>query len=105
MKKSCPCCKCVFTAFVLTLVVGALLCAPENVQAQAPRASLSNHPILQRPLQPSNVSPPHWGRPFFAGIQLKRSIHEEQLLAILFIDVCERDHFEEAIRGTVPLPV
>ena len=24
---------------------------------------------------------------FFAGIQLKRSIHEQQLLAILFIDV------------------
>ncbi len=24
---------------------------------------------------------------FFAGVQLKRSIHEEQLLAILFIDV------------------
>jgi hypothetical protein len=42
---------------------------------------------------------------FFAGIQLKRSIHEEQLLAILLIDVGERDHFERATRGTVPLPV
>jgi hypothetical protein len=42
---------------------------------------------------------------FFAGIQLKGSIHEEQLLAILFIDVCERDHFEGATGGTVPLPV
>ena len=42
---------------------------------------------------------------FFAGIQLKGSIHEEQLLAILFIDVCERDHFEGATRATVPLPV
>src|ERR1700683_4832940 len=40
---------------------------------------------------------------FFARIQLKRSIHEEQLLAILLIDVCERDHFEGATRGTVPL--
>ena len=40
---------------------------------------------------------------FFAGIQLKRSIHEEQLLAILLIDICERDHFEGATRGTVPL--
>ena len=42
---------------------------------------------------------------FFAGIQLKRSIHEEQLFAILLIDVCERDHFERATRGTVPPPV
>jgi hypothetical protein len=42
---------------------------------------------------------------FFAGIQLKRGIHEEQLLAILLIDVCERDHFGGATRGTVPLPV
>jgi hypothetical protein len=34
-------------------------------------------------------SPPVWtDQPnFFAGIQLKRSIHEEQLLAILLIDV------------------
>jgi hypothetical protein len=39
---------------------------------------------------------------FFAGIQLKRSIHEEQLLAILLIDVCERDHFEGATRATPP---
>jgi len=40
---------------------------------------------------------------FFAGIQLKGSIHEEQLLAILFIDVCERDHCEGATRGTLRL--
>ena len=40
---------------------------------------------------------------FFARIQLKGSIHEEQLLAILLIDVCERDHFEGATRGTMPL--
>src|SRR4029077_20287541 len=33
---------------------------------------------------------------FFAGIQLKRSIHEEQLLAILLIDVGERDHSERS---------
>jgi hypothetical protein len=31
---------------------------------------------------------------------MKGSIHEEQLLAILLIDVCERDHFEGAARGT-----
>src|SRR6266404_8319405 len=33
---------------------------------------------------------------FFAGIQLKRSVDEEQLLAILLIDVRERDHFERS---------
>src|SRR5882762_2819318 len=42
---------------------------------------------------------------FFAGIQLKRSIHEEQLLPILLIDVGEGDHFEGATRGTLPFPV
>jgi hypothetical protein len=42
---------------------------------------------------------------FFPGIQPKRSIYEEQLLAILLIDVRERDHFEGATRGTLPLPV
>ena len=42
---------------------------------------------------------------FFARIQLKRSIHEEQLLAILLIDVRERDHFLGATGGMVPLPV
>jgi hypothetical protein len=42
---------------------------------------------------------------FFAGIQLKRSVHEEQRLAILLIDVWERDHFGGATRGTLPLPV
>ena len=44
MKKSCLCCKCVFTAFVLPLVVGALLCAPENVQAQAPTSQPQQSP-------------------------------------------------------------
>src|ERR1700722_877643 len=34
---------------------------------------------------------------FFARIQLKRSIHKEHLLAILLIDVRERDHFEEQL--------
>jgi ABC-type lipopolysaccharide export system ATPase subunit len=32
-------------------------------------------------------------------------VGEEQLLVILLIDVCERDHFEGATRGTVPLPM
>src|SRR3954471_7443311 len=32
---------------------------------------------------------------FFARIQLKGSIHEKQLLAILLIDVRERDHLKE----------
>jgi uncharacterized membrane protein len=44
VKKSCPCCKSVFTAFVLPLVVGALLCAPENVQAQAPTSQPQQSP-------------------------------------------------------------
>src|SRR5579872_507958 len=42
---------------------------------------------------------------FFARIQLKRSVHEEQLLAILLIDVGEGDHCEGVGRGTVPLLV
>jgi len=42
---------------------------------------------------------------FFAGIQLKLSIHGEQPLARLLIDVRERDHCEGATCGTVPLPV
>jgi ABC-type lipopolysaccharide export system ATPase subunit len=32
-------------------------------------------------------------------------VGEEQLLVILLIDVCERDHFEGVTRGTVPLPM
>jgi TPR repeat protein len=51
VKKSCRCCKCVFTAFVLPLVVGALLCAPENVQAQA-----STSQPQQSPYSPAAIA-------------------------------------------------
>ncbi len=34
---------------------------------------------------------------FFAGVQLKRSIHEEQLLAILLIDVEKEIILEEQL--------
>src|ERR1700691_5685697 len=61
---------------------------------------LADHHTEQRCLaRPIGTDQPN----FFAGIQLKRSVHEEQLLAILLIDVGERDHFEGATRGTVPL--
>jgi hypothetical protein len=42
-----------------------------------------HHPEQRCFARPIGTDPPD----FFAGIQLKRSIHEEQLLAILLIDV------------------
>ena len=40
-----------------------------------------------------------------AGVQLKGSVDEDQLLAVLLVDVGKRDHFEGATCGTLPLLV
>ena len=57
---------------------------------------LSDHPrrVPDSPKHAFAGTRPRWCRD-----SMKGSIHEEQLLAILLIDVCERDHCEGETRG------